>query len=255
MKIMAVAAGLVFLAAAGTTALAVEQATKPMAKIHYRMADDLSRLVTSVDTNRLELCLMVVSLSNVPPTNIIFTIHSASKGPIVFRPAPNGLLKFNDFPDDPELRRENPDITVNQPMGSFFANPVLFLPVPEEQKFQYNDLVPSIDEGRRAWAGFDKIITPGNVGWAKYIGWLLFHPMPKIDGVIFFFPNSGAKRATLKLQTGGQTRTYRANANGMIFLNLKNKLLSNNPEMILSEKPLEIQLDYNFGGTFYANYK
>jgi len=246
-KIAAVVGALAILAA-GTTTLGVERATEKSSSadnIHYRMADDVWRFIKSVDTNRLELRLSITSDNRaVHPQDICFTIHSAIKGPILFHPSTNGTV--TDFPDDPVLRQENPEVTANQPKGSMHITAWCTIPVLEERTFHYNDLVGSIDETRRTISKLNKVITPGNVGWINYFEWLLT-PTPKINGIVFAFPKSVVRKATLKIQTGSQTLTYRPKGRGnVIILKLDNALLATNPEITLSESPSFIAPNISF---------
>ena len=236
-KIAAVATALMLLAA-GTTALAVESKTAHSSSIPYRMADDFWQLFNSVDTNRLHIQLTLTSKSKtVHPEDICVTIHSAVKGPILFRPDTNGLLTA--FPHDEALRRENPTITANQPSGTMLMTVACSIPVPNGLTFDYNYLFDGADEARQTIAKANKIVTPGNIGWVNYVEWL-FTPSLKVKGVVLGFPASSAGHATVKIMAAGKTKTYRPSANGILMLKLDDTLLPQNPAVTVSEKPLFI---------------
>jgi RNA polymerase sigma factor (sigma-70 family) len=247
-KVIAVV-GVAALFAAGTTTLAVEKSAQPNSSVPYRMADDIYRLVDSVDTNRLFIFLTIFSANkDVHPGDICFTIHSAIKGPILYRPSTNGILTATNFPDDAALRRENPIVMANQPFNSMLIIPMFLLTFPEERTFNCSVLTGDIDEARRAFAKLNEIVTPGNVGWTGYIQWLLM-PTPRVDGVAFVFPRSDANKATVKIQTPANTWTYRADGTGVITLELDNKSLPENAQISLSERPLSIGLNYSLHKT------
>jgi RNA polymerase sigma factor (sigma-70 family) len=228
LKIAAVATALVLLAA-GTTALAVQSKSDHSSSIPYRMADDFWLLLKSVNTNRLQIALML------SPQDIRLTIHSSVKGPITFGPDTNGVLRA--FPHDEALRRENPPLTASHPRGGLTI--WCSIPVPKALTFDYRQLFDGVDEARQTITKANKIVTPENIGWFYYVEWL-FTPSLKVKGVIVGFPPSRARHATIKIMANGGMKTYRADGKGIIILKPDDTLLLQNPAVTLSEKPLLI---------------
>lgn len=233
-KIAAVAIALVLLAV-GTTALAEKDKSDHSSSIPYRMADDFWLLLNSVDTNRLQIQVAL------RPEDVSLTIHSAIKGPVTFRPDTNGVLKT--FPHDEVLRRENPALTASHAHGGItvWCN----IPVPNDLTFDYNRLFGGVVEARQTIAKAYKIVSPQNIGWFYYVEWL-FSPSLKAKGVVLAFPASSARHATIKIMAAGGTKTYRADAKGMIILKLDDALLSQNPQVTFSEKPQSMWPDFSY---------
>ena len=242
-KFAAVAAALVLLAV-GTTGLAMESKSDHSSSIPYRMADDFWLLLNSVDTNKLQIQITLTSKGKtVHPQDICLTIHSSVKGPITFAPETNGLLAT--FPHDEALRRENPALTVNQPEGSMAVNIWCSIPVPKDLTLDYDQLFDGVVEARKTIKNAYKIVSPGNIGWFYYVEWL-FSPSLKAKGVVLSFRPSIARRGTVKIMAAGGTRTYRADAKGMIIIKLDDALLLQNPQVTLSGKPVFMAPDVSY---------
>ncbi len=238
-KIPAIVATFVILAA-GTTGLAVKHASEQNS-VPYRVTDDFWRLFNSVDTNRLKLQIILTSTNkSVRPEDICLTIHSAIKGPILVHPSTNGLIV--DFPDDPVLRRENPDVTVNQPSESLGITVWCWMPTPEALTFDYRQLGDGVAEAKNAFAKAGTIVTPGNVGWVNYVAWL-FTPGFKVNGMVLYFP-AAKVRASIKIMAKEGVQTYWADRNGLLKLKLDKTLLQENPEVIVSKKPYSVWPDF-----------
>ena len=206
------------------------------------MADDIWQLIKGVNTNNFELHVAITSTRQaVHPADIQITIQSVIKGPITVRLGTNGQVM--DFPHDEALRRENPQVTINQPEGSsrmtIFGN----MPILEGTTFRYDRLGDGLAETRATIAKATKaIIRPSYIGWGNYIAWW-FTPSLKIKGVIIAFPKSSARKATVEIMSAQGVQTYRPAADGQIKLKLDPSLLLENPEVKVSEKPLLIGPD------------
>lgn len=240
-KIPAIAAAFLILAT-GTTALGVEHVHEQLSHLPYRVVDDFWRLFNSMDTNRLEVAVTVSSTDkSVRPEDICFTIHSAIKGPILVRASTNGLV--SDFPDDPVLRKENPDITVNQPAQSLHPVIWCWMPAPEGLTFDYRRLGDGVAEARNGITKINDIMTPGNVGLMNYAEWL-FTPGFKIKGVILYFQPEKTKRESIQIMAREGVQTYWADRSGVLRLKLDKTLLQENPEVKVSEKLAGICPDF-----------
>ena len=242
---MAMLIGAVTILAAGTTTLAVQHESQPSASISYKMADGVLQWAEGVDKTKLNIHATVVSKNKaVSPTNIVFTIQSAVKGPIPVGLATNG--EVIDFPHDEALRRENPKITSNQPEDSLEFTIWGDWPIPDDLIFRYNWLGDEVVETSKAIANVSStIMKPNDVGWLNYVEWL-FSPRLKVQGVMFAFPKSSVGKATVEIEAASGTKTYRADANGQIKLKLDKALLLENPEVKVSEKPLGVGPDLQF---------
>ena len=239
----AVVAGAGILLAAGTTAVvAAQHASQHSPRFPYKTVDDVWQWEEGVDKTKLVIHITIASKNKaVQPTNIVFTIQSAVKGPIPVRLATNGDLI--DFPHDQALRREDPYVTVNQPKDSLDITLSGCWPIFDDLIFRYNRLSDDVAETSKAIANASNIIMkPGYVGWLNYGEWL-FSPAWKIKGVIFEFPKSSAGKATVEIEAASGTKTYRADANGLIKLELDKALQLENPEVKVSEKPLSLGPD------------
>ena len=149
------------------------------------------------------------------------------------------------FPHDEALRRENPALTVNQPEGSMAVNIWCSIPVPKDLTLDYDQLFDGVVEARKTIKNACKIVSPGNIGWFYYVEWL-FSPSLKAKGVVLSFRPSIARRGTVKIMAAGGTRTYRADAKGMIIIKLDDALLLQNPQVTLSGKPVFMAPDVSY---------
>ena len=231
--------------AAGSIALAAGDKPPALPSIPYQMADDIWQCVNGVDKSKLEVHLGFSSTNRaLHPADIYLTIQTATKGAITVPLDTNG--EVIDFPHTEALRRENPTVTVNQPAGSLNFTVWCHMPLPEDLTFPYRRLADGVAETRGVIEKTaDKIARPRYIGWGNYAGWL-FSPNLKVPGVIFEFPNSNGRRATLEIRTVTGTKTFRADAGGKIKLKLDKSLLSENPEVKISEKPRGLYPDVRF---------
>lgn len=85
----------------------------------YAMLDAFRETVSSINATtglRYTSVALLVQSTNpaVAPTDIVMTIHG-KKGPRMLRVGPGGVLTV---PEDADLARENPDVSLNQPKGT-----------------------------------------------------------------------------------------------------------------------------------------
>jgi hypothetical protein len=198
------------------------------AVIPYKTLDEIFRPITVVDPTKLEIRVFVSSSNKaVHSSDISLTIQSATKGMIPVLLGTNGqVLKF---PDETNLRRENPPVIANQPKGTVRLLVTLQIPPSDELTFRYNRLgngVAEINKSIKAQAGM-----------------VLSLLAPKVQGVVFFFPKASAGKAKVEIASTAGKREYTADKHGQIKLKLDKALLAENPEVRVSEKPASIVPD------------
>lgn len=202
-------------------------AAETNAVIPYKVLDDMIRAIASLDRTKLEVQVSVISNNKaVSSADMSLTIKSATKGLIPVTLGTNGQIL--GFPQTKELRRENPGVVSNQPKGSLRLWVSMQLPVPEALTFRYQRLgdgVAEMNKAIKAQAGMLSLFAP------------------KIEGVIFFFPEASAEKATVEIATAAGRRKYTADKKGWVKLNLEKGLVKENPEVTLSEKPRVISPD------------
>jgi hypothetical protein len=197
------------------------------AVIPYKAMDDLCQLADGVDQTKLEVRVFVASKNEaVQASDIALVIQSAAKGRIPVQIGTNGQIL--NFPHQKELRRENPSIIANQPKGTLNLVIGVRLAMPEALSFRYTRLgdgVAEVNKAIKAQAGMLSLLAP------------------KATGVIFSFPKAGAGKARLEITAAAGKREYTADENGEIKLKLEKALLSENPEVKVSQKPELIMPD------------
>jgi len=198
------------------------------AVITYRMLDDVFQPIAKIDPAKLQVWMFVASTNkSVHPSDITLTLHSASRGLISLPLGTNGqILKF---PHDPELVRENPSFVANQPKGTLQLTVTIQLPLPVELTFPYRRLGDGVAEA--------------NKSIREQAGLALSWFAPKADGVVFSFSKASAGKATVEIAAAAGKKKYTADHNGQVTLKLEKPLLAENPEVKVSEKPVNIAPD------------
>jgi hypothetical protein len=190
------------------------------AVIPYKMVDDLCQMADGVDQTKLVVQVFVSSKNNaVHPSDISLAIQSAAKGTIPVQVRTDGQLL--NFPHQKELRRENPSVIANQPKGTLNLSLNVRLAIPDDPTFYYSRLGDGVAEANKA--------IKAQAGMLSLLA-------PKAQGVIFFFPKSGAGKAKVEIASVAGRKEYTADQNGQIKLKLEKKLLAENPEVKVSEK-------------------
>jgi hypothetical protein len=191
------------------------------AVIPYKAMDQFWRMAAGVDATKLDFRLFVFSKSNnVPAPAITLMIHSPAKGLIPVPLGTNGQVLH--FPDQKELRRENPSIVSNQPKGSLNLVVSLQFPLPDALAFRYARLGEGVAEVNRlikSQAGLPSLLAP------------------KAQGVIFIFRKADAGKAKVAVAASAGQQEFTADKHGQVKLKLEKSLLSENPQVELSEKP------------------
>jgi hypothetical protein len=192
--------------------------------IAYEDMDKMCQIGDGVDRTKFNACVIVFSTNSaVRRSDIRLTIQSASRGAIPVQINTNGQVL--NFPHDKALRRENPRIIANQPEGTLSMTLSFELAMPDDLTFRYNRLADGVTEANKA--------IKSMVGM-----WSLL--VPKMNGVIFYFPKAGAGKAKVEIMRAEGAKEYTADKNSMIEFKLERKLLAENPEVKISERPRHI---------------
>ena len=198
------------------------------AVIPYKAMDDLWQIAHSADQSKLMVQVFVASANKaVRATNIALTIQSASQGNLPVNVSTNGQII--DFPHRKELVQENPPILANQPKGTL--NLFIGYQIPlEGLSFRYARL-------GHATAEANKMIK-SQAGMASMLA-------PKAQGVVFVFPKKSSEPAKITILIATGKKEFIADKDGRVKLRLEESLLSENPEVQLSEKPDVVLPDIN----------
>jgi len=189
------------------------------AAIPYKAMDDLSQIAAGADQSRLFVQVFVSSRNKaVQASDIALVIQSASQGKINVALGTNGQVL--NFPHRKELVRENPFIIANQPKGTLNLYLRYEVPPVEELTFKYSRL-------GNASAEANKMIK----SQAGLMSWVA----PKSQGVVFVFPKESKAKVSIRAAAG--SKEFTADDKGLVKLKLENTLLSENPDVQLSEKP------------------
>ncbi len=200
---------------------AAENATVPYAKL-----DELWQKIEQVDAGKLVASAQVVSkIKGIKPAQIRLVIRSTT-GDIPLRVSAEGYIL--DFPRTEALRKENPPIEANQPKGSLRLNIGVELAVPPANSFPYARLTDGIAEAIKLMKAQASGPSPAE---------------PAVRSVIFLFPKSGARKATVDVRAAGKKRVLSADANGLVRLPIESALAAENPEVKLSERPVRLFID------------
>jgi hypothetical protein len=192
--------------------------------VAYEDMDKMCQFGDGVDQTKFNARVVVFSTNSaVHRSDIRLTIQSTSQGAIPVQISTNGQVL--NFPHDKELRRENPPIIANQPEGTLSLTMSFELAIPEDLTFRYSRLGDGVAEANK--------MMKSMVGM-----WSLL--VPKMNGVIFYFPKASAGNAKVEIMRAEGAKEYTADTNSMIEFKLERKLLTENPEVKVSEKPRHI---------------
>ena len=239
LKMVAVIGITVLIVAGTATTLVAQHSNQTNAMITYKMMDDASAFAGGFDQSKLVVQVLIKSRNKaVRPSDIQFTIQSARKGPIAVHLGADGQMI--DFPQDEELRREDPPILVNQPKGTMRLTIFMKgLPKLEGLTFRYNRLSDAVAELNNGIARANEI---AKASYPEEIP-SLSRFSRNIQSVLFFFPKSSARKARVEIASANGKREYTADANGHLRLTLEKALVAENPEVIVSEMPQSIRPD------------
>lgn len=155
--------------------------------------------------------------------DIVFTIASTQGKERVAVRADGSF----DLAPSPKLLAENPMVWTSMPAGekgSFGFS--VYAVLPEAQKFAYADLMAGVKQ--------TNAIIKAKAG-------LLSMLAPKMNGVVVRFAKPAQQ--TLQIASKDGVKTLTADAAGVIKLKLEDSLFTENPQVGLSERPLEVEID------------
>lgn len=196
------------------------------AVIPYKQLDEIFQPLAGIDLAKLQIHVFISSTNKaVKPSDITLTIQSAAKGMIPVPLATNGQIL--NFPHEKELVRENPPVVASQP--KVWISVAIQIPPTNALTFRYSRLGDGVAE-------MNKSIK-------AQAGWGLSLLAPKVPGVIFLFPKASAGKAKVEIESAASKTEYTADKNGRIKLKLEKALLTENPEVRMSEMPNHIVPD------------
>lgn len=204
--------------------------TNVNATLSYRKLDDFFQMVDGVNRSNLLLEMFVHSTNRmVQATNITLTIHSSGGNIPVSHDEHGNIL---NWPQSKEMARENPPIISNQPKGSLNLIITYRIPLTNDLAFGYAHLGDGVAE-------MNKLIK-AQAGWT--LSWLA----PKVDTVVFFFSKTNADKAKVTIASPTGRKEYVADKYGQVKLKLDESLLSEKPQVQLSDKPMAVAPDVEF---------
>ena len=197
------------------------------ATIPYKEMDKLWQIAASVNQSNLLLRVFISSTNKaVNAPDLTLAIQSAAKGAIPVLLATNGQLL--NFPHDKELVRENPPVASNQPKGSLRMMVSIQLPTTNDLAIRYarlGDATAEMNKLIKSQAGLMSVVAP------------------KSKAITFYFPKAGAGKAKVTIASAKGQKEFVADKDGEVTLTLEKALLSENPEVRMSEKPWAIVPD------------
>lgn len=202
--------------------LSTVRAVETNAAVPYQNLDDMLQPISKIDSSKLEVMVFVRSTNHgVSLSNITLNIHSATKGMIPVDLNTNARIIH--FPHDDALVKENPPVVSNLPKGAMRLAVFIKIPLTNALAFRYNRLGDGVAEMNKAMK--------------RQAGWAMALLVPKIKGVVFYFPRTNAADATVEVASTSGLQKFTADQRGQIKLPLDAALLKENPEVRLSVKP------------------
>lgn len=202
-------------------------AAETNASIPYKGLNQMCEAADTVNSSNVILRVFISSTNKtVHPSDIKLTIQSKSKGAIPVQIGTNGLI--SNFPHDKALLKENPSVISNQPKGSLRTSVNMLFPIQDQPTFRYARIKDDADE-------INKLI--------KEQAGLLSLIAPKVKGLYFHFPRESAGKAKIAIESASGRKEFVADKDGEIEIAVDKKLLAENPEVKVSEKPQWIEPD------------
>jgi hypothetical protein len=200
----------------------VEADAAKMASQSYKFCWGAMRMVNSMREDRFFAEPIVESKGHkLAPADTTLTIQSQN-GPINVPVSRDGAV--GDFPISAELLAENPLVVSNKPKGSLDLALQIRIPVPNEKRFRYSDLVVSLKEANHLFR--------------KAMG-ILAILAPQTKDLTFVFASIGNHRPAVTVLWNGFPETKVADEQGMLTLRV-NESAKENPEVLVSEIPEKI---------------
>ncbi|HEY4414532.1 MAG TPA: sigma-70 family RNA polymerase sigma factor [Verrucomicrobiae bacterium] len=221
--------GIAVILAVGTTVLVAQHADKPVEQAPYQWFEDAALFEQSVNHTNLALYFLIGSTNKgVKPADIHLTINSPSQGKISVKVGDKGQIL--NFPCDEDLRKENPNVEINQPMDSLSAGKWIWVPLPDKLTFRYDRFTSAVDEANQA------AVRAHALPDSNPVKELMPYP-GRAEGVALVFPKGRGDKAKITIQTAAGPKEYFANAQGVIPIRINPDLRKENPLVTLSEKP------------------
>ena len=127
-------------------------------------------------------------------------------------------------PISTELLAENPLVVVNKPKGSLDLALQIRIPVPNQKRFRYSELVAGLKEANHLFR--------------KALGTLAILA-PQTKDLTFVFPSSGSDRPEVTVLWNASPQTKVADDDGMVTIRI-NESAKENPYVLVSEIPEKI---------------
>ncbi len=155
------------------------------------------------------------------PADTTLTIQSQN-GPISVPVSRDGAVE--NFPISTELLAENPLVVSNKPKGSLDLALQIRIPVPNQKRFRYSELVGGLKEANHLFR--------------KALG-ILAILAPQTKDLTFVFASSGSDRPEVTVLWDGSPETRVADDDGMLTIRI-NESTKENPEVLVSAIPEKI---------------
>ena len=155
--------------------------------------------------------------------NDVTMVIQAKSGPIKVGIGEGGEIR--DFPLTPELLKENPPVSSNQPKGTSQMRVAMEAVLPDTTAYAYRDLADLLDAA--------------NAELKKQAG-MLSMVMPGAKALLFHFKGAGKQRVTIE---GKESQVLTAEADRTVRLVIDKALVAQNPQVVLSEKPAKVTID------------
>jgi hypothetical protein len=155
------------------------------------------------------------------PADTSLTIQSQN-GPITVPVSRDGAVE--NFPISTELLTENPLVVSNKPKGSLDLALQIRIPVPNQKRFRYSELVTGLKEANHLFR--------------RALG-ILAILAPRTKDLTFVFAPSGSGRPEVTVFWNGSPETKVADDDGMLTVRI-NESTKENPEVLVSEIPEKI---------------
>jgi hypothetical protein len=155
------------------------------------------------------------------PADTTLTIQSQG-GPINVPVSRDGAVE--NFPISIQLLAQNPLVVSNKPKGSLDLALQIRVPVPNQKRFKYSELVTALKEANHLFR--------------KAMG-LLAILAPQTKDLTFVFASSGSDRPEVTVLWNGFPETKIADNNRMLTLQV-NESTKEDPEVLVSEIPEKI---------------
>jgi hypothetical protein len=200
------------LLAAGTTTMLAGRDAKDTMKtpvLPYVFIDMMRTTQQGINPTNLVLNLQISSTNRVRMKDVHLSIQSTNLGVIQLRLDKDGQIL--NWPDNEELRQENPPVFSDQPEGSLMLRLSLNAVVPKELTFRYQRLWGYLDELKK----LPKQNQGGiNLGFRSLISKDANGYRPNV-----VLPESSARKATLSIKAAEGVKIFVADSN--VLLNPK----------------------------------